>query len=188
MHSDFEFDKFPKEMLENKALTLLNFNVLNDIGFPGFVSPHLYFGEFEADELLPELSDWSWKDDWNGDIDSSVTNFPKCRVIGSGQNGEPIILKANESTIYQVSDDGSSLVYINSDLPKLYNTLDAFIHMVDEAIELDCDILNEKRVNPKLVESFKGKLKKIDSVACLQYTLWLKLADSCSINFNASAL
>jgi hypothetical protein len=188
VHPDFEFNKLPKGMFEDKALTRQNLDVLNSVGFPGFVSPHLYFGEFDDGELFPILSSWSWRGDWEGDIGSAITNFSKCCVIGSGQNGEPIVLMPNENTIYQISHDGSSLIYINSDLSKLYATLDAFIYMVDEAIKPDSEILNEKRVNPTLIDSFKAKLKKIDSVAYLQHTLWLKLANACSINFNASGL
>ena len=112
-----------------------------------------------------------------------MQQFPDCLVIGSGQETEPIVIKPNESCLYQVSTDGKSLIFINENLAKLFLTLDAFLDMVDQAIEKDKNVLRDQRVNPLLVSLFKAKLKTIDPLALGSNSLWGKLADNCSLHY-----
>ncbi|WP_285162989.1 SUKH-4 family immunity protein [Shewanella goraebulensis] len=182
MHPDFEFQIYPKHLLKGKSITAENADVICKTGLPGFVSPRLYFGDFEDEQFLPLLSNWSWASDWKGNIKFAIENFPDCTVIGSGQNSDPIVLKPNDSSIYQVSSDGATLIFVNANLAKLFLTLDAFLDMVDQALLKEENALIEHRVNPLLVSLFKTKLTKIDPFALGDNALWGKLADNFSLH------
>jgi hypothetical protein len=183
VHPDFEFHIYPKHLLKGKSITDENADVICKTGLPGFVSPHLYFGDFEDEQFLPLLSNWSWASEWEGNIDVAMQQFPDCLVIGAGQESEPIIIKPNESRLYQVSTDGKSLIFLNESLAKLFLTLDAFLDMVDKAYSKDRNAFLEQRVNPLLVSLFKAQLKNIDPLALGNNSLWEQLADNCSVHY-----
>jgi hypothetical protein len=183
VHPDFEFQIYPKHILKGKYITDDNADIICKTGLPGFVSPHLYFGEFEDEQFLPLLTNWSWASDWEGNIKLAIENFPDCTVIGSGQNSDPIVLKPNDSSIYQVSSDGAALIFINTNLAQLFLTLNAFLDMVDKAYSKDRNAFLEQRVNPLLVSLFKAQLKNIDPLALGNNSLWEQLADNCSLHY-----
>ena len=182
MHPDFEFHIYPKHLLKGKSITDENADVITKIGLPGFVSPHLYFGDFEEEQFLPLLSNWSWASEWEGNINVAMQHFPDCLVIGAGQESEPIIIKPNDSSLYQVNMDGKSLKLINENLDKLFLTLDAFLDMVDKVHSNDSNAFLEQRVNPLLVSLFKTQLKNIDPLALGKNSFWEQLADNCSLH------
>ena len=183
MHPDLELKTYPRSLLEDKHLTIENIDLICKTGLPGFVSPHLYFGDFEDGQFLPPLSCWSWASDWKGNIRIANQHFSDFRVIGSGQESEPIVFKPNESSLYQISDDGMSLMYVNESLYKLLLTLDAFLDLVDQAIVKDKQVLLNRRVDPILVTSFITRLKSLDPIASANTSLWPKLANNCCLNY-----
>lgn len=179
MHPDFEFEKVPTCVLENKELSKVNKDVLINVGLPGFVSPHLYFGDFDEQQILPSLSTWSWASEWKGNIQKAIECYEDFYVIGCGQNSEPILLKASEDSIYQVQSNGEDLIFVNSNLNKLYASLDAFLNMIDEALLNDANALLEQRLSKAHLSKFEKQLAQIDLPATDDNALWATLIRAC---------
>lgn len=183
MHPDFEFKKVPLSAFEDRYFSRGNLTLLTELGLPGFVSPHLYFGDFDDNEYFPLLKDWSWGVEWKGDLELAAKHFPQCYVIGSGQESQPIILMPHDSEVFQVSDTADSLILLNSDLESLYRSLDAFVFMIDSALTKDPQALIKQRIEPELLEQFKKDLESIDYRASLDDGLWRSIIEKCKLNF-----
>ncbi len=179
MHPDFEFKKVPTCVLENKELSEVTKNVLINVGLPGFVSPHMYFGGFEKQQILPSLSTWSWASEWEGNIQKAIEYYKDFYVVGCGQNSEPIVLKPSEDPIYQVQSNGEDLIFVNSDINKLYASLDIFLNMIDEAVLNDANVLLEQRLSEAHLSKFEKQLVQIDLPATDANALWTTLIKAC---------
>ncbi|MFQ3251501.1 MAG: hypothetical protein ACI9O6_003351 [Glaciecola sp.] len=173
MNSDIEFQAVIPELLHDLPLTAADKNILVEFGFLGWVAPHLYFGSFEDDEIFPELINWSWLSDWG--CSKALGKYKCWLVIGSGPNGQPLLVEPNNSSVYILSAS-LELSILSSNFQNLYNVASAFMDMVNCAIEIDDNAFIEKRIPRDLVTKFVSTLHSYED--CLNgLSIWEKWAN-----------
>jgi hypothetical protein len=184
MHPDIEFADVPCDLLEKKLVSESNRKALMEFGVPGFVAPHLFFGEFCDGEFLPSLSEWSWANDWEGNIDIARKKFDQFYVFGSGQNSEPIVVQHNKSPIYQIDVKGLHHTLLNSSIMQLYTCLDVIATIVDDVLLQEKDKAFEDVVTAEILKSIRYKIESIDSDAMQKNSVWDTLLGNYKISNN----
>ena len=182
LNSNIEFRKINLSTLRDVALSGENLSYLLNDGFLGWVSPHLYFGEFENAQLLPTLANWSWLKDWGADKALALEMYGNFLVVGSGPDNEPLVTKPNESPIFMVSSS-LELLLLNTNLRCLTATASAFLDMVDKAYEIDPSSIQHCKIPPHLINGFVTAFTAADEQATSQ-SIWLRWANERSKNFN----
>jgi hypothetical protein len=180
LNSGIEFKKVDPTKIVNSLLSSENQSFLLKNGFLGWVSPHLYFGDFEDGQVLPKLENWSWLNDWKTDKVLALDMFSGLVVVGSGPNDEPLVTKPNESPIYLVSSD-LELVLLNSSLEYLTGTASAFLDMVDLAHEIDPNSIQNCSIPKELINCFISRFKTLDGLATNK-SIWVEWAHERSKN------
>lgn len=166
----FETEVFPAKHLKGKDLTDENIDVLQNVGLPEWVAPHLYFGHFET-QYLPSIDEWLWLDDWKNSSVKDELDIGDCKVIGS--NEAPIFFKPNDSTVYTFEECGRKVVVINSNLKSLLHVLNAFAIMIEEVIKTTSDNICESRVVEKAtLDKFKKEFKQYEKLPMSQTEFW----------------
>lgn len=174
MNPDIELSPIVQEVIDSLPLLDSDKATLSDYGFLGWIAPHLYFGEFEKDEVFPVLKNWSWKADWNVDPKLDISEFDTWLVFGSGPDNEPIIIKPYSSTIWILSNS-LELEVLNSNMKNLIETSSAFADMISDSIKLDSNS-SAKRIPVKLVDNFIAKFNRIEG-ASVPTSIWLTWAN-----------
>ena len=161
MNPDIQFSPIAPAIIDSLSSSVSDKETLSDYGFLGWVAPHLYFGEFENDEIFPALKNWSWKADWHVNPTLDVSEFDSWLVFGSGPDNEPILIKPFSSAIYLLSSS-LELQVLNSNIKNLVETSSAFADMINDTIKIDSDSFTAKRIPVKLVDNFIAKFKVIE--------------------------
>lgn len=183
MNKSIEFTNVDEPSVKGRQLANENRASLIRYGFLDWVSPHLYFGEFEENELLPTLKSWSWLDDWKTNKEQALEKYGEYLVVGSGPDEEPIVLEPNKAPMYLLSNT-LELKLINSSYEKAVLTASAFMDMIDKAIELDSDSVQNRTISEDLIEGFISDLNNIDSKA--DHSMWVQWANErCKTNNKA---
>lgn len=180
MNTNIEFQKVEPSTLKEAVLSAENHKFLIEFGFLGWVSPHLYFGDFENDQLLPYLENWSWINDWNVNKNLALEKYGKTIVVGSGPDNEPLVMRIGENPIYLVSED-LELLLLGSNFEKLALTASAFLDMVDDALEVHPHAVQECIIPPELVNKFIATFETIQRQD-KSNSLWVHWANECSKN------
>jgi len=180
LNTGIEFQKVESSTLKEATLTAENHNFLIKYGFLGWVSPHLYFGGFENDQLLPCLENWSWINDWKVNQNMALEKYGKTVVVGSGPDDEPLVMRIGESPIYLISED-LELLLLGSNFEKLALIASAFLDMVDDALEVHPDAVQERVIPPELVNNFIATFETIESKD-KSNSLWVHWANERSKN------
>lgn len=179
MNPNIEFIRYESKAIDDSPLSNENLSTTKKHGFLGWVSPHLYFGDFNDGQLLPRLKNWSWIEDWKADKELALEKYGDMVVIGSGPDNEPIVLNPNQSPVYILSSN-LELVSLASNLESLVAIASAFMDMVDKAFALDPDAIQNCCIPIELVNEFVSILKTVED----QYEInaWLGWAKERSKN------
>ncbi|MDO6465350.1 hypothetical protein [Pseudoalteromonas carrageenovora] len=180
MNSSIEFEKVDPLIVKDSELSFENQTFLKQYGFLGWVSPHLYFGGFENDQILPYLKNWTWIADWNTDKKLALEKYGNMIVIGCGPDNEPFVVEPRKSLIYMVSES-LELLPLNANLQNLAATASAFLDMVDKALDIHLDAAQKCVVPFELVNEFISNFEEIEKQV-KGVNLWVQWANERSEN------
>ncbi len=180
LNPDIEFQTVETVDLQDVNLSDENLYFIQETGFLGWVSPHLYFGDFENGQLLPRLENWSWIDEWKTDKKLAIEKFGSMLVVGSGPDSEPLLMVPGESPIYMLSSS-LELLFLNTNLQNLTATASAFLDMIDSALEQTHDAVQKCIIPVVLVNKFISTYKSIEKLA-ESNNLWVQWANERSKN------
>ncbi|WHI50159.1 hypothetical protein P3339_17155 [Microbulbifer sp. MLAF003] len=181
MNQNIDFSNVDEQSVKGRQLANENHASLIKYGFLDWVSPNLYFGEFEENELLPPLREWSWLNDWKANKEQALEKYGEYLVVGSGPDDEPIVLKPNKAPIYLISNT-LELKLINSSYEKAVLTASTFMDMIDKAIELDSDSVQNRTIPENLIEDFISNLNNIESNE--NNSMWVQWANERCKTYN----
>ena len=174
LNSNIECRKINLATIRHAPLSDENLSYLLNDGFLGWVSPHLYFGEFENGQLLPTLANWSWLDDWDADKVLALEKYGDFLVVGSGPDNEPLVTKPNESPIFMLTSN-LELLLLNTNLSCLTATASAFLDMVDKAYDIDPGSIQQCTIPADLITGFIIAFTAVEEQAAGQ-SIWLTWA------------
>ncbi len=161
MNPNIEFIRYESVAIDDSYLSKDNLKFTEKFGFLGWVSPHLYFGGFNDDQLLPRLKKWSWIEDWEVDKELALEKYGDMVVIGSGPDDEPLVLEPNQNPVYILTSN-LELLLLASSLEKLAIISSAFMDMMDKAFELDPDAFQNDVISTDLVNEFISTFKTVE--------------------------
>jgi hypothetical protein len=168
----FETQLFPSASLLGLQLAAENVHILETIGLPEWVAPHLYFGSF-AGVYLPRIKEWPWIKDWKNSDIIEGSELGDCHVVGCSQDGAPIYFKPNDSTVYTFMEDGREEVIMNSKLKTLLDILNAYALMIEEALKTTTkDVTKSMIVERSALGKFKDTYTLIEGNACAGTGFW----------------
>lgn len=166
----FDMVKFPSI----KVNGFDGLDILSSVGLPNWCAPHLNFGEFEDNEWLPKLNEWSWAE----------TNYPECfhHYVVLGSQDDPICYKGRNEPIVMITSSQSEQ-YFNSDIVTMLYTIVCVSQMIDKAIVVSGDEVITGKTVPKILARNVLSLIRAQDLRCAELgSFWYQALKELSLN------
>ncbi len=163
----FELIRFPETRLNETYISFRSKEMLVRVGLPEWVAPHLHFGEFDENEWLPELSDWSWR---SGESPEEIGHK---LVLGNQES--PICIEKSDTIVLFDHTVGHKRVMVNENPLSLLKSLTIYQKMIDIGIEqIGRNVCKNRSISKDLGDECLCLIGKIDQKAAAKGSFWYR--------------